>query len=69
MVVGMLLTGVVAGIAGVIWSLIAGQGILMALLAYPAVGILGALVFLGFAMSRGLAVSQHRELLQVAETN
>lgn len=69
MVVGMLLSGVAAGLLGVFWSLVAGQGILMALIAYPAAGIMGSLVFLAVAMTRALSVSQQSEIMLAAETN
>lgn len=69
MAVGMLLSGIVAGLVGVVWSLVAGQGILMALIAYPAAGILGSLVFLAVAMTRALGVSRQSEVMLAVETN
>ena len=46
MAIGMMLSGIVAGLASVIWALVSGYPILLLLVVYPVAGILGALVFL-----------------------
>lgn len=50
MVIGMMLSGIVAGMGGLILSIVAGHPVLIALLMYPAAGLLGAILFLVFAL-------------------
>ncbi|GGW26433.1 hypothetical protein GCM10011452_13310 [Gemmobacter lanyuensis] len=51
MAIGVVFSGVLSGLAGVIWSAWAGHALWVTLLAYPVVGILGALVFLLCALT------------------
>lgn len=46
MAIGMVLSGVLSGLAGVVWSIWAGHALWVTLLAYPLVGIAGVMVFL-----------------------
>lgn len=52
MVIGVLFSGIVAGISGVAWALAAGFPLLVALAFYPAVGLVGSLVFLSLLFRR-----------------
>lgn len=50
MVIGMMFSGIVAGMGGLLLSLLAGHPVLIALLMYPAAGLVGVLLFLAFAL-------------------
>ncbi|MDZ4094363.1 MAG: hypothetical protein U1D35_05565 [Paracoccaceae bacterium] len=69
MVVGMMLSGVAAGIAGVSWAVFAGLSLPLILLLYPVVGIMGALAFLALALVLPCAHDERRVIAALQEAN
>lgn len=53
MVIGIVLSGIVSGLFGVITALISGLSIWTALALYPVVGLLGAMAFIAYAAIHG----------------
>lgn len=52
MVIGVMFSGVLAGLSGVAWALAAGFPLLVALMCYPAVGAFGAVAILTLVLLR-----------------
>ncbi len=52
MAIGVMLSGIFSGIGGVIWMMVAGHPILLALVLYPLAGLLGAAAFILLATLR-----------------
>lgn len=55
MAIGVMLSGIFSGLGGVIWMLLAGHSVLLALVCYPVLGILGAVGFVVLASLRHMA--------------
>jgi predicted lipid-binding transport protein (Tim44 family) len=58
MVIGVLFSGILAGLMATTGALFFGMPLWFALLLYPIIGVVGALAFIGFALTRGDARSQ-----------
>lgn len=54
MAIGVMLSGIVSGLTGLIWMLMAGHSVLLALICYPVAGLLGVVVFVALATLRHL---------------
>ncbi|MDN5787428.1 hypothetical protein [Pseudorhodobacter sp.] len=65
MVVGVMFSGFVAGLLGVVASLTAGAPIWIAVLLYPLLGTVGAIGFVAIALARQ-STKQAPELLEFA---
>ncbi|WP_151718852.1 hypothetical protein [Gemmobacter serpentinus] len=64
MVIGVMASGIVAGMIGVIAMLIAGFSVLAALAFYPVAGLIGAITFIAMIASRSASFT-----MPVAETH
>ena len=67
MAIGMMFSGVIAGFLAVVWSLIAGHSLWLALALYPLVGVLASLGFLILVVMRKRDAALRQNVLVVAE--
>ncbi|WP_149141836.1 hypothetical protein [Gemmobacter caeruleus] len=57
MAIGVMISGILSGLTGVVWMLLAGHPVLLALLCYPLLGFLGAAAFIALTLSRGVSLT------------
>lgn len=67
MAIGVMLSGIFSGLSGVIWMLVAGHPVLLALICYPVLGLVGALAFIMLATLRHMLPAQAAEGLSQLE--
>jgi hypothetical protein len=58
MVIGVMFSGIVAGMAATIGGLLFGLPVWLAVVLYPAAGALGAIAFIGLAFSRAATTNR-----------
>jgi len=59
MTVGLMFSGIIMGVLGVLWALSAGVPVVLALLLYPVAGSIGALGFLAVHLLQPDRVDDH----------
>ena len=67
MAIGVMLSGIVSGLAGVIWMLIAGHSVLLVLVCYPVAGLLGAVAFILLATLRHMIPMGSEKMVPVLQ--
>lgn len=67
MAIGVMLSGIFAGLGGVIWMLAAGHSVLLALVCYPVLGLLGVAAFILLATLRHMIPAEASEELHQME--
>lgn len=67
MAIGMILFGILSGLAGVVWGVAAGFSVLAVIALYPLAGMVGALAFVALAMMAPTQRMPVAAMAQVAE--
>jgi hypothetical protein len=67
MIIGVLLSGVLTGVAAALWALASGKSLLVVLALYPLAGVLGVSLFLALAVLRQVAFGQVEEPLVLVD--